>query len=145
MIFKYERPDGFTSSTGYHKIALDPGNRIRAVASASGDEGYWGDFVVNEDGRWTGYEVAKTPILDAVFLSEKEVISCGLNVRTIHEKANRHKDAGVILRSFDGGKSWQSIYRSKTFETFFFITKVKDNLFYAVSDTGTFLRFTLPQ
>ena len=73
------------------------------------------------------------------------MIACGLNVRTIHEKAKRLKDAGVILRSFDGGKSWESIYRSKTFETFFFITKVKDNLFYAVSDTGTFLRFTLPQ
>ena len=143
--FKDERPDGFISSTGFHKIALDPQNRIRVVAGAMGDEGYWGNFVVNEDGRWTSYEVSLTPIFDAVFLSDKDVVACGLNVRTINEKPRRLNDAGVVVRSFDGGRSWQSIYRSKTFETFFFITKVKDNDFYAVSDTGTFLRFTLPQ
>jgi hypothetical protein len=101
--------------------------------------------VTNDDDRWTSYEVIRTPIRDAIFLSDKDVIACGLNVRTVIVKPRRFDDAGIILRSFDGGKSWQSIYRSKTFETFFYLTKVKDNLFYAVSDTGTFLRFTLPQ
>lgn len=143
--FKDERPNGFVSSTGYYKLLLDPAQKLRVLAGGTGDEGYWGDFVVNEDGRWTSYEVGLTPIHDAVFLSNKEVIASGLNVRPGDEKSKRLKDAGVILRSFDGGKSWESIYRSKTFETFFFITRIKDNLFYAVSDTGTFLRFTLPQ
>lgn len=141
-----ERPDGFISSTGYYKLVLDPQGKMRVVGGAAGDEGYWGDFVVLEDGRWTSYEINLTPIHDAVFLSNKEVIASGLNLRPSSEKSNRRlKDAGVILRSFDSGKSWQSIYRSKTFETFFFITRVNDNQFYAVSDTGTFLRFTLPQ
>jgi hypothetical protein len=49
------------------------------------------------------------------------------------------------LRSFDNGRSWQTIYRSKSQETFFFLTKINDHDFYAVSDMGTFLRFTLPQ
>lgn len=145
VILKHERPSPSMSSTGYYKLALDPEQNIRVLAGKAGDEGYLGDFVVNEDGRWTSYEIGLTPIHDAVFLSDNDVIACGLNVRTIHEKAKRLKDAGVVLRSFDGGKSWESIYRSKTFETFFFITRIKDNLFYAVSDTGTFLRFTLPQ
>jgi photosystem II stability/assembly factor-like uncharacterized protein len=144
VTLKDERPNGFISSTGFHKLVLDPQAKIRVVAGAAGDEGYWGDFVIPEQGRWTSYEINLTPIDDAVFLSDKEVIASGLNVRRTDEKS-KLKDAGVILRSFDGGKSWQSIYRSKTFETFFFITRIKDNLFYAVSDTGTFLRFTLPQ
>lgn len=143
--FKDERPDGFISSTGYYTLALDPNRRVSVVAGAMGDEGYWGDFVVNEGDRWTSYEITRTPILDAVFLSDKEVLACGLNRRPGDEKPNRLKDAGVILRSFDSGKSWQTIYRSKSYETFFFLTKVNDNEFYAVSDTGTFLRFTLPQ
>jgi len=143
---KDERPSGFVSSTGFSKLALDPKNRIRVVGGASGDEGYWGDFVINEDGRWTSYEINLTPILDAVFLTDRDVIASGLNLRPSNDKPNRGlKNAGIILRSFDGGKSWQTIYRSKSFETFFYITKVKDNDFYAVSDTGTFLRFTLPQ
>jgi photosystem II stability/assembly factor-like uncharacterized protein len=144
--FKDERPGGFISSTGFHKLALDPQRRLRVVAAAMGDEGYWGDFVVDEDGRWTSHEISLTPLLDAMFLSDKEVLACGSNLRRADEKPNsRLKDAGVILRSFDIGKSWQTIYRSKSYETFFFLTKVNDNEFYALSDIGTFLRFRLPQ
>ena len=139
---KDERPEVFLSSTGYYKLTLDPETRIRVIGGAMGDEGYWGDFVVNADGRWTSYEIRLTPILDAVFLSDKEVIASGVNLRPQGEKSNL-KDAGVILRSLDTGKSWQSIYRSKSYETFFFLAKMSDNNFYAVSDTGTFLRFNL--
>jgi photosystem II stability/assembly factor-like uncharacterized protein len=141
--FKDERPNGSISSTGYHKLALD-GEQIRVVAAGMGDEGYWGDFVVQEDGGWTSYETVRSPILDALFLSGKDVLACGSNLRRVDEKSVL-KNAGVILRSFDNGKSWQTIYRSKSYETFFFLTKVKDNEFYAVSDTGTFLRFSLPR
>ncbi|HZN05914.1 MAG TPA: hypothetical protein VFB65_03985 [Pyrinomonadaceae bacterium] len=150
--FKNDRPNGFTSPTAMHKLALDPQGRIRVVAGAIGDDVYhgedlksnWGQFVVQEDGGWRTYELDQTAIVDAVLLSDKEVLACGLNMRPGDEKANsRLKNAGVILRSFDGGKSWQTIYRSKSYETFFFLTKVKENQFYALSDTGTFVRFTL--
>ena len=141
--FEDERPNGSISSTAYHRLALD-GEQIRLVAAGMGDEGYWGDFVVQEDRGWTSYEIGLTPILDALFLSDKDVLACGSNLRRVDEKSDL-KNAGVILRSFDTGKSWQTIYRSKSYETFFFVTKVKDNDFYALSDTGTFLRFTLPR
>lgn len=143
--FKRERPHGVIVATGYFKLALDAQQRISVVAAGPGGE-YVGDFVTQEDDRWTSYEMNLTPLRDAVFLSDKEVLACGANHRRVDEKPNpRLKKAGVILRSFDSGKSWQTIYRSKSFETFFFLTKVKDNEFYAVSDTGTFLRFSLPQ
>ena len=147
--FKAERPDGLKSPTGMNKLALDPERRVRVVAGGIGDEnykGYWGEFVVPEDGRWASYALGQTPIRDAVFISDKDVLACGLNRRPWDEKPNsRLKDAGVILRSFDIGKSWQTIYRSRSYETFFFLTKVNDNEFYAVSDIGTFLRFRLAQ
>ena len=146
VIFKDERPSGLLSSTAYYKFALDPEQKIRVLAGGMGDEGYWGDFVVHEDDRWGSYELSLTPILDAVFLSDQEVIASGLNVRPSDSKSNPGlQNAGVVLRSFDTGKSWQSIYRSTSSETFFFLTKVKDNEFYAVSDIGTFLRFSLQQ
>ena len=142
---KRERPQGVVFSSGYIRLALDPKQRIRVIAAGSGGD-YVGDFVVHDDGHWKSYETTLTPILDALFLSDNEVLACGLNRRPADEKPNdRLKDAGVILRSFDSGKSWQSIYRSKSYETFFFLTKVSDNDFYAVSDIGTFLRFRLPQ
>lgn len=142
--FKDERPNGFASSTGFIKLAPDPEGKLRMIAAAKGDEGYWGDLVVNEDGRWTSYEVLRTPIFDAVFLSNKELLASGLNVRPeLEEFKHLPEDGGVILRSIDVGKNWQTVYRTKTFETFFFLDKIKDNEFCAVSDTGTFVRFTL--
>ena len=143
--FKRELPHGVVLSAGYIKTVLDAQQRIRLVTVGHGGD-YVGDFVAQEDGGWRSYEMNLTPLRDAVFLSDKEVLACGANLRRVDEKPNpRLKDAGVILFSFDTGKSWQTIYRSKSYETFFFLTKVKDNEFYAVSDTGTFLRFSLTQ
>jgi len=143
--FKRELPHGIVFSAGFIKLALDAQQRIRLLAVGHGGD-YVGDFVIQEDDRWTSYEMNLTPIRDAVFLSDKEVLACGANLRRVDEKPNaRLKDAGVVLRSFDSGKSWQTIYRSKSYETFFYLTKMNDKEFYAVSDTGTFLRFTLPR
>ena len=94
------------------------------LAGIMGDEVYRADFLVNDDGRWTSYKLNLTPIFDALFVSDKDVVACGLNVRTINEKDRRLKDAGVILRSFDGGKSWQTIYRTKSFESCFFFKRI---------------------
>jgi photosystem II stability/assembly factor-like uncharacterized protein len=103
--FKNDRPNGFTSPTAMHKLALDPQGRIRVVAGAIGDDVYhgedlksnWGQFVVQEDGGWRTYELDQTAIVDAVLLSDKEVLACGLNIQPGDEKANsRLKDAGVI-------------------------------------------------
>jgi len=117
---KRERPQGIVSSTGYRKLALDPQSRLRVVAAGAGGD-YVGDFVVQEEGGWTSYEMSLTPLHDAMFLSDKEVLACGANLRPVDEKSiPRLKDAGVVLRSFDAGKSWQSIYRSKSYRTFSF-------------------------
>lgn len=146
VIFKDERPGGFISSLSYQKLVFDPEQRMGVVAAASGDEGYWGDLIVNENDTWTSYELNLTPIFDAVFLSEKDVLACGMSLQPVDERAKKQPNAaGVVLRSFDRGNSWQTIYRSKSEETFFAIARLKNNDFYAVSDIGTFLRFTLPQ
>ena len=137
--------DGIKSANGYVKFVGDAERTIRIVAAGYQWE-YTGVFVVQEDRDWRSYEVDLTPVRDALILSNGDVLACGSNNRRHDEKPwVEIKDAGVILRSSDGGKSWQSIYRSKSYETFFYLTKIKDDNFYAVSDTGTFLRFTLPQ
>jgi hypothetical protein len=146
VIFKHEPDAGFLSPMSYQKLILDPEQRIGVVAAATGDEGYWGDLIVNENDSWTSYELKLTPIFDAVFLSEKDVLACGMSLQPVDERVKKPSNAaGVVLRSFDAGKSWQTIYRSKSEETFFSVARLKNNDFYAVSDIGTFLRFTLPQ
>jgi photosystem II stability/assembly factor-like uncharacterized protein len=143
--FEDERPNGSVSSTGYYKIVLDSRARIRVIAGAMGEEGYWGDFLTQgDDESWISFELVRVPILDAIFLSEKEIVASGWEIRAYDEKQVSELPAvGVILRSADGGKSWSAIYRSKLNEKFFSLTKVSDNQFYAVSDGGTLLRFSL--
>jgi photosystem II stability/assembly factor-like uncharacterized protein len=129
--FRKVRPDVFAYPTNMRNLSIDSEHRVRVIAAGIGEDvfhgdlkdfkSYWGQFIVQEDGGWQTYELDRTPILDAVLLSDKEVLACGLNMQPGDEKANsRLKDAGVILRSFDGGKSWQTIYRSKSWETFLF-------------------------
>ncbi len=139
-VVKFEdvRPNGWVSSVGYYKLVFDTAHRLRVVAGAWGDEGYWGDFVVNEDNSWRSYELNGKPINDAVFLSHDEVVACG---ESLPSRDGKTSESGIILHSLDSGKSWQVIYRSKKIETFVSLTKVNAREFYAVSDKGTFLKF----
>ena len=141
--FKDERPGGIVSSTAYHKLSLSPENKIRVIGDAIGDEGYWGDLIVNtNDGSWTSYELLLTPILDSVFLSENEVLACGIEMRTAEDK-RALPAVGIILHSLDSGKSWTALYRSQRKETFINLTQVGKKEFGAVSDAGTFVKFSL--
>ncbi|MFL6253899.1 MAG: WD40/YVTN/BNR-like repeat-containing protein [Pyrinomonadaceae bacterium] len=143
--FDDERPNGTISSTGYRKLALDRRERLRVVAGAEGDEGYWGDLITTHEGdSWNSYELSGTPLRDVVFLSDREVLACGVHFFPSDEKPERRRrPAGVILHSLDGGKNWSVLYFSQLEETFISITKIDQAQFYAVSDGGTFLRFTL--
>jgi hypothetical protein len=137
------RPQGLVSSTSYYKLILDTEKRIRVIGGAIGDEGYWGDLVVNgEDASWIACELIRTPILDAVFLSKNEVLACGVEIRPPDDRRILPA-VGIVLRSIDGGKSWTPIYRSGTKETFISLTKIRDREFYAISDAGSFVRLFL--
>jgi photosystem II stability/assembly factor-like uncharacterized protein len=143
-IFKDERPEGFVSSVGYYKLVFDTEQRLRIIAGAHGDEGYWGNLITRgEDNAWMSYELRLRPIYDAIFLSKDEVVACGEERRTSNDKRTPAV-VGTILHSVDGGKSWTLLYRSKAKESFISLIQFNDRKFYAVSDGGTLLKFALP-
>jgi photosystem II stability/assembly factor-like uncharacterized protein len=141
--FQDERPDGTISSVTYFKLVSDPAQRIRVIAGATGDEGYWGDFVVQDDQKtWKSYELGGMPIFEAMFLSENEILACGRDFRGADGKG-KMPAVGIILYSSDTGKNWIPLYRTRGGDAFIGLSKVGSNQFYAVSETGTVLRFTL--
>jgi photosystem II stability/assembly factor-like uncharacterized protein len=143
VTFKDERPLGMLSSTSYNKLVFDPQKRFSVVGGAMGDEGYYGDFVVRDDqNRWLSYELAKIPIFDAVLLSEREVLACGFEIYQPNSRVAA-RDVGILLYSSDSGKNWTPLYRSNATERFVQLARIGDREFYAVSDAGTVLRFTL--
>lgn len=140
---KDERPQGEVSSVGYYKLMLNPEQKINVIAGAMGNEGYWGNFVVNGDDKsWTSYELTLRPIFDGMFLSKDEILACGMDMKSDGEK-QKPTTRGVILHSLDHGRSWTTVYRSNAREAFISLSNVGNNRFYAVSDTGTVLSFEL--
>ncbi|HUS12318.1 MAG TPA: hypothetical protein VMZ30_17760 [Pyrinomonadaceae bacterium] len=143
--FEDVRPNGSVSSTGYYKMVVDTVGNLRVLAGAMGEEGYWGNLITDDDDNsWRSYELIRIPIFDALFLSEKEIVASGWEIKA--QDAKRDSDlpaVGILLHSTDGGKSWSAIYRSQSNERFVSLTKVSENRFYAMSDAGTLLRFSL--
>lgn len=141
--FEDERPNNTISSVSYYKLLLDPKQRIRIIAGAMGDEGYWGDLVVNSDqNNWASYELPGMPILDAIHLSENEILACGTEFRRVGDNKPLSR-VGVVIYSSDAGRNWTPLYRSHAREAFIDLVEVGSNQFYAVSDGGTLLQFSL--
>jgi photosystem II stability/assembly factor-like uncharacterized protein len=142
---KDHRPNGLVSSIGYSKVFSTAQEGIRVVAGGMGDEGYWGDLIVNDgDNSWTSFELLGIPISDSVFISDKELLACGKEIQAFDEKTkSRRSPVGILLHSLDAGKTWSMIHRSGSSETFTALTKIAPNEFSTVSDRGTYLRFSL--
>jgi photosystem II stability/assembly factor-like uncharacterized protein len=139
-----ERPNGILSSASYYNILLDTVGRIRVLAGARGEEGYWGDMIINDaPGLWMSYELIRVPILDAVFLSESEVLACGQLLQAYDKKTrSRRPPLGIILHSSDAGRSWSAIYHSNSNETYVSLSRAGEDDFCALSDEGNLLRFS---
>jgi photosystem II stability/assembly factor-like uncharacterized protein len=143
--FKDQRPEGFISSTGYRSLAISPEGNISVVAGAEGTEGFWGDFVSKDkQDTWLSHELLLVPIRDAVFLSETEVVACGLEIQAYDEKTKSRKPSmGVLLHSTNGGKTWAAISRIPSNQGFVSLSKITDKLFYVIGGDGEFVRFDL--
>jgi photosystem II stability/assembly factor-like uncharacterized protein len=142
--FEDVRPWGWASSLGYYGLLFDTKGRLRILAGARGDEGYWGNLIVSDDrNNWHSYELTSVPLLDAMYLSESEVLACGQKLNRDEKTNTPLRPDGIILLSKDNGKSWSPIYRTGTDETLISLTRVNETDFYAVSDMGSFIKFRL--
>jgi photosystem II stability/assembly factor-like uncharacterized protein len=134
---------GYGYQTTYRKIHVSERGTIRVIGGLTGDEGAWGDLTLqNEENTWRSYELLRVPILDAISVSEDEIIVCGGEAR-VGIRNRLGPFVGIILRSSDAGKTWSVIYKSAITESFFSLTKVDEYRYYALSDAGTLVRFTL--
>jgi photosystem II stability/assembly factor-like uncharacterized protein len=138
--------EGENLQTGYEKIESGGDGSLKILAGQSGDEGFRGNLIVEDsEHSLISYNIARTPLSDAVFLSDSEIIACGMGLQSTQHRGRAQNDqslAGVVLHSTDGGKTWSVIYRSKSGEAFVSITSI-DSHFYVIGQAGTLLKFTL--
>jgi photosystem II stability/assembly factor-like uncharacterized protein len=141
--FEEDRPT--ITKSGLYKVLVDSKKRMAILGGSMGDEGYW-TYLISSDKQdsWHGYELVLIPLLDAIFLSEGEILAVGEEHKPYDEKATApHYPEGIIVRSKDNGKTWSPLYRTGANEKLISLTRINETEFYAVSDIGTFLKFRL--
>lgn len=138
--------EGERSQTSYVKISSVNDGSFKILAKETGDEGYRGNLIV-KDGQdsFISYDLTRTSIFDAVFLSDQEIIACGVEIQSA-QRGNSIQSApspvGIVLHSADGGKTWSILYRSKSSRAFVSMSNINDR-FYVIGSAGTLLKFTL--
>lgn len=131
--------------TGFYKLLFNAGGKFSLLGGSTGDEGYWANLVTSEArDSWQSYELVLVPLLDAVSLSENEILACGREFKPHDESAKSRKSpVGVVVHSKDNGRTWSTLYRTSSDETLLYITKIIDTEFYAVSDIGNFIKIRM--
>jgi len=136
--FEEERVFG---KSGFYKLLFDPQKLLGVLGGSAGDEGYWGSFVTSDDQiQWQSYELIRVPLIDAIVLSENEILACGLEVKAAD---TQQPPNGIVLYSKDRGKSWSPVYRTHSNAALISLTRISDTDFYAVSDNGNFTKFRM--
>lgn len=132
-----------TKSTLY-KMLFDSKGSVGILAGSMGDEGYWANLITTDEHvTWHSYKLIRVPLLDAMFLSEHEILACGEEHKLRSEPASARPREGIIVHSKDNGKTWSPIYRTGSEEMLISLTKINETDFYAVSDIGNFIKFRL--
>lgn len=141
--FEEDRPS--ITKSGLYKMLFDSKDCIGILGGSRGDEGYWTYLItLNKPDTWQSYELVRVPLLDAVFLSEQEILAVGEEHKLNDEETSAPRlPEGIIVLSKDNGKTWSPIYRTGAEEMLISLTKINETEFYAVSDIGTFLKFRL--
>ena len=140
----------FTDSrpqTGYRKLIVNA-QQLSLLGGTISQEGIWGDVILSmANNAWVTYEIDNLGLFDAEFLSATEILMSGGAFRGSTDWSGSHyygrKLPGVILRSFDNGKSWIEIYRGKTNQPIIELIKVGPTQIYAIGNDGAFLKFEL--
>ena len=116
----WEKAAHFTDSrpqTGFRKLIVN-GQKMTLLGGTISQEGIWGDLILSTaNNAWATYEIDNLGLFDAEFLSASEILISGGAFRGSTDWSGSHyygrKLPGVILRSFDNGKSWIEIYRER--------------------------------
>lgn len=141
--FEVRPASELNSPVTFQKLLIDHEHRIRVIGRDTGDEGYRGDLLVQNDQQtWNSYELPGRPIFDAVFLSDSAVLAAAMQFGPAKDRRSIPPD-GVLLYSSDLGQNWTQLYKSPATGPFIGLSKVAPNQFFAVSETGTVVRFTI--
>jgi photosystem II stability/assembly factor-like uncharacterized protein len=81
-------------------------------------------------GNWEKYTLENTYFSDGIFLSNDQVIACGL------KREKKQLSSAVILFSTDRGKSWSPIFQDEKIEYFEFLQKIDESIIIVLDAKG---------
>ena len=136
--------EGEPPQVAMYRIGSAPDGRLWVLGGTGGREGTWSILAVKTDKSiWTKNKIYDVLFKDAAFLSNQEVIACGVlqSNNKVPLLDDDHR-VGAILRSSDGGRNWTVIYRDPKAKSINAIAVEEGRYVWAVGDDGVILRIT---
>jgi photosystem II stability/assembly factor-like uncharacterized protein len=132
--------------TSMFRISRLSTNRIWVLGGTGSREGTWATLALKGDNdNWIKYKTDGVILRDAVFLSDSQVIACGVIASndTLPLPDDNGRE-GVILSSSDGGRTWSVVYRTPQAKSINALTVNASKQVWAVGDNGLVLRLDSP-
>ncbi len=136
--------EGEPTQVVMYRIGVAPDGRPWVLGGTGGREGTWSILAVKTDKSiWVKNKIYDVLLKDAAFLSNQEVIACGVlqSNNRVPLLDDDHR-VGAILRSSDGGRNWTVIYRDPKAKSINAIAVAEGRYVWAVGDDGVILRLT---
>jgi photosystem II stability/assembly factor-like uncharacterized protein len=127
------------AQTGLNRIGVEKGHAWVA-GGAHSIEGTCAIFASAQANSWLRNILTGFYFRDLVFSSETEMFACGFFAGERGATLLKGKTEGVILRSSDGGKHWEIVYRNGHVKSINALAATDPNLVWAVGDNGAVIR-----
>jgi photosystem II stability/assembly factor-like uncharacterized protein len=126
------------AQTGIRSFGKLDDGKLWLAGGAISEEGKWGMVAISNNRLgWDTYRLNDYYFSDVKFLSENEVVACGVIVAKHNFGGANEQNTGVILYSTDSGKSWSIIHKSQRSNKFNSITKISENKLFVTENNGT--------
>ena len=121
------------------RLGIGPAGNLWVLGGADSKEGVWTTLSVRSaTSAFNSFQINGVYLIDAIFLSESQVLACGSMV--IDGTKSWGRQEGTILYSNNGGRSWTVVYSNNQIRSINALAVGQANHVWAVGDNGLVLR-----
>jgi len=121
------------------RLGIGPAGNLWVLGGADSKEGVWTTLSVRSaSSAFNSYQINGVYLIDAIFLSESQILACGSMVSDETKSLGRRE--GTILYSNNLGRSWTVVYSNDQIRSINAFAIGQSNHVWAVGDNSLVLR-----
>ena len=123
------------------KIGATANSSYWVIAGVDSREGMWGQLAhLEKNFSWIKHEISAVNFRDVFYVTENEVLACGSYMADPKDFGYWDKRDGVILRSLNGGRDWNFVYRNPEVQSINAFAVLSQDSIWAVGNNGSVVK-----